>query len=181
MIIFLVGAGFNLIFFVFLIHNYLIHIIIKVFILRKSVNHSPSLFSQLSYQLENRNFILFLNDFLANTHGNKCSCSSNTCTTVNNWRLTFLIISQKFAHQKINWFIGSFKRSISIRPTRDLIMCEYCLEVIVYIFYMKLSYSKIILLILRDHFDLILFFNHFSSFSFLVGPVTIALFPIFLN
>lgn len=181
MFVFFVGTGLNLILFVFLLHYYLIHIIVKVLILRVSVNHSPSLLPQLSHQFENRNFIFFINNFLAQTHCYECACPSNSCTAMDNWRFTFLKMSQKLFDQKVNGFLWSLNGSVSIRPTCNLIMSKNGFKIIVGIFEMEFPDSEIFLFWLWLHLNFVLFFDHFSPLSFLVGPVTITLFPIFLN
>ncbi len=45
----------------------------------------------------------------------------------------------------------------------------------------QFSDSEVVLFGLGDKSDLILFLYHFTSFSFLVGPVAVALFAILLN
>ena len=60
-------------------------------------------------------------------------------------------------------------------------MSDYSLEVIVVILNMNFSDSELLFLDLTDEGEFVFFFDHFTAFSFHIGPVSVALFAILLN
>lgn len=168
-------------FLVFLLHDQLVHPVIKKFILWKCVNHAPALLSQLPDCLKHWHFQLLVDYLLENRHRDESPSSAHSRAAVNYRRFSFLVMSQKFLYHKVQRFFAILQRTIPIRPGRDLIMSDYTFPIVVQVLQMNLPDPQFFLLDFRHQCHFVLFLTHFSALCFLIWPVSIAFLPILLN
>lgn len=138
-----IGVHLNLL--VFLVHDYLVHPLIKKLILRKSVDHSPPLFTQFSHCLKHWHLVFFVDNFLENCHRDKCAGPSHSCATMYDWRLSFFEVFQKLFNHVIECFFAWRKRSIAIRPAGDLVMSDDSFEISIGVFDIYFPNSELLL------------------------------------
>lgn len=168
-------------FLIFLLHDQLVHPVIKKFILWKCVNHAPALLSQLPDCFKYRHLQLLVDYLFENRHRDESPSSAYSRAAVNQRRLSFLVMSQELLNHKVQSFFASLQGSIPIRPGSDLIMSDNTFPIVVQVLHMNLSDSQFFLLDFRHQCHFVLFLTHFSALCFLIWPVSIAFLPILLN